>query len=390
MNIGQLEKLNNLIKSSPILNPQERTEWLALLDLMNDKQLGELERILATSGKSQVASQRTASQVHAASSQVPNLSHILNLPHIRDAAANQTQKPSPPPPPAISPASAKFNARLKSLLEEKELPSAPVEAELPVSTKIVGAQPELAKPAPPAVPTPPVPARKPTGETLKQAPVPANLSSAIAKPSNSDNSARPGQPVKSGSATLGVWKSSEDLKRQTKELLEGNKLGRAKFSSGLGNSNTVASGLSFSGAPVIPKELAKDILSRKQKIADMEGRESAMPAVRPIKRPAGSSAPVVPEKFTSVDELATLTSVSLQKSGLEPVAAGIKNLAALTGIYEVMFALEKSPLYQAYIATGLKLLKDQTAFEDIAGDNGYLNREDFESVSDLLRKVQAA
>lgn len=46
MNYDKLIKLEQLIKSSTILDATEREEWLALLDLMNDKQLLELEKIL--------------------------------------------------------------------------------------------------------------------------------------------------------------------------------------------------------------------------------------------------------------------------------------------------------------------------------------------------------
>ena len=46
MNNQDLEKIRALVKTSTILSPEERAEWLALLEVMDDKQLGELEKIL--------------------------------------------------------------------------------------------------------------------------------------------------------------------------------------------------------------------------------------------------------------------------------------------------------------------------------------------------------
>src|ERR1700759_5763880 len=46
----QRDNLAELIKVSPILNAQERPEWLEFLNLMDDKQTLELERILKSAG----------------------------------------------------------------------------------------------------------------------------------------------------------------------------------------------------------------------------------------------------------------------------------------------------------------------------------------------------
>lgn len=48
LNEAHLDKIRRLIQASTLLNDQEKNDWLALLDLMNDKQLTELEEILAT------------------------------------------------------------------------------------------------------------------------------------------------------------------------------------------------------------------------------------------------------------------------------------------------------------------------------------------------------
>ncbi|HMQ01583.1 MAG TPA: hypothetical protein PKD79_00725 [Candidatus Doudnabacteria bacterium] len=69
---SKISMLTQLVNSSSILNAQEKAEWLALMDLMNDKQLAELEEILQNSSP---ASVNTEASVAA-----PTLSHISNLP----------------------------------------------------------------------------------------------------------------------------------------------------------------------------------------------------------------------------------------------------------------------------------------------------------------------
>ncbi len=48
MNIGQMEKIKNIVSSSSLLSASEKTEWLTLLPLMDDKQVLELEKILTS------------------------------------------------------------------------------------------------------------------------------------------------------------------------------------------------------------------------------------------------------------------------------------------------------------------------------------------------------
>lgn len=44
MNLELVQKLRQLIRDSTILNPGEKQEWDALLELMNDMQMRELEK----------------------------------------------------------------------------------------------------------------------------------------------------------------------------------------------------------------------------------------------------------------------------------------------------------------------------------------------------------
>ena len=163
MNLAGTEKLRALIQTSPILSPQEKAEWLALLALMNDKQMGELEKIL-TSGiknpelavennakKNQTppspaslvtASLPTKDHSGVPQAQIPRLSHIVNLPRITQL----TGKPaSAPKVGGITPAmrlnatqqiseqsiKAKqnngFAAKIKAIFSEKELTTSKAE-----------------------------------------------------------------------------------------------------------------------------------------------------------------------------------------------------------------------------------------------------------------------
>jgi hypothetical protein len=55
-------------------------------------------------------------------------------------------------------------------------------------------------------------------------------------------------------------------------------------------------------------------------------------------------------------------------------------------------SLEKSPVYKAYLATGLKLLSEETSFEQLAEKSSlseFLTKSQFEKFADLLLKIQA-
>ena len=54
MKLDETNKIKSLVNTAAILSASEKAEWLALLDVMNDKQLGELEGILVGSQKSEV------------------------------------------------------------------------------------------------------------------------------------------------------------------------------------------------------------------------------------------------------------------------------------------------------------------------------------------------
>ncbi len=73
----KIQKLTNLVETSTILNAQEKSEWLALMQLMNDKQLSELEEILKPAAPS-ITPVSNNNETQGVST--PPLSHISNLP----------------------------------------------------------------------------------------------------------------------------------------------------------------------------------------------------------------------------------------------------------------------------------------------------------------------
>lgn len=100
------QQLKVLIETSAVLTPMERQDWLDMLELMNDKQLGELEIILKTPN-------------------FPKLSHIANLPAGVKLESKPAQKPAVPDP------KTKWLDDMKLVLSEKELPAPHIEPKRP-------------------------------------------------------------------------------------------------------------------------------------------------------------------------------------------------------------------------------------------------------------------
>ncbi|MCL5667194.1 MAG: hypothetical protein M1383_05505 [Patescibacteria group bacterium] len=156
MGIIQTGKLKILIKSSAILNNAERQEWTGLLELMNDKQLLELEKILEGAEEDRKKAANAAvpaaikpavpavqpkpasspkplqpPQVRKTATGIPQpgtgFSHIMNLPQSPMEGAKQAavppQKAQAPETKPESPAKKNFLQRLKFALSEKELPA---------------------------------------------------------------------------------------------------------------------------------------------------------------------------------------------------------------------------------------------------------------------------
>jgi hypothetical protein len=163
MQAAQQGHLQKLIETSPILSPSEKTEWLDMLILMNDKQAGELEQILNA--------QHAAPPVSAAptpAAAVPPLAHISNLPSGLNSPLASAFQPAPrTPPPAQLPSQMPWQKQFEVTMGEKELPPGP----LPTSSRTEPAAPrprpssrpaQAPTPAPPVAAVPPRPAAAPT------------------------------------------------------------------------------------------------------------------------------------------------------------------------------------------------------------------------------------
>ncbi len=102
----RIEKVRAEIQSSRLLDDHEKADWLNLLDLMNDKQVGELEEILQ------------AQSPAGAEPMLQTLSHISNLPTqmgmqpVGAKAVQPLPRPISPPPmvarPQLRPAPSLF------------------------------------------------------------------------------------------------------------------------------------------------------------------------------------------------------------------------------------------------------------------------------------------
>ena len=131
-NVKRLSDIRAKIDASTILSPEEKGEWLGLLDLMNDKQLTELEEILASP-----QSTTPAQQPARPTSKIPPLTHLANIP----AGVGER-------PPAVKPATP--------------LPVAPPLPTTPPSTPPTAPQKPLAQPAKPPVTNQAPPPSRPT------------------------------------------------------------------------------------------------------------------------------------------------------------------------------------------------------------------------------------
>jgi hypothetical protein len=108
------------------------------------------------------------------------------------------------------------------------------------------------------------------------------------------------------------------------------------------------------------------------------------PAIeRPV--PAESALPV---QITEPKDVSQLT-VGNMKSMSGSLAETLKQMVARSNYFEVLFYLEKSPLYQAYLETGREALSDSSsAFPSGKEGKNFLTKGEFEAFSDLLKSIQ--
>jgi hypothetical protein len=395
MSTTKIENIIGLINSSPILSLSERADWLALLGLMNDKQLLELEKILSENqksaqsvdvpphrmtgaevgtvsrraapsddrgesrkvGKSEVgrldsnAAQNTRSSANTAVAkplvpsspslpQMPKMSHIMNLPTFKQPSAPLPVKPPVEKKPSI------FASKLKAIFKEKELPAGHPEFELELPAKslpsehssetVVGKKTDALETQenkkPPVIPKPFFPlAEKPAAGLATDKPL-------LSKP-----------PV--------LLRSS------------------AKTPASPG----FASGINF---PEVTEA------SKSQSLAGIkEHLQSTGTILKEIHQPIAIKEPML----NGLEDLTKLVREEIQVSALDSMVAKIKQLIGRYGYFEAVFNIEKSKIYEDYINTGATLLTGQSDFETLAEQGeDYLTREQFEKFTDLLAKIQAS
>lgn len=440
MNQAQIENLKRLILASPILSGQERKEWLALFELMNDKQMGELEKILSEyNGESKVPvnpkplvpgagdlpkiltppvlppkiAAPPAVQPHT-----PPLPHIVNLPkqweksgeasaektdetlsvrfpHISPGqGVNNWQSPVFKNPHAAAPGPAPrkkisgFLARLKRMVGSKELPAGHKEFELELPAKIpapkekvefnYGALPKAPKKQPdvlievtvqqaekPKTPLPVQPIRPPAPQ-FQQPPKPVPF---VVLPPLRMPKTQTSAPVVSPPPAQALEKIPEkdDIKAvQKPKQSDIPEKTAPEFTPGL----QFTSGLARPGQEAVAG-IKNDIKARK--------------AI-----PKSSKGISPPRSLDTLESLAQLELNDWQQSPPEDFIAKLRHLAAKFGYFEVIFHLEKSPLFKAYLNTGLKLLSSKGTFEDLenAEEDGYFSKESFEMFVDMLSKIQ--
>lgn len=432
MNLQLVEKLKGLIAESSILNPNEKQEWDALLELMNDMQMRELENILseklsssakATADKNvesvkpqtakplggisivskpvqqQPVKQNATVQMQAKPALPfkiepvkpkeekksqdnfvkPPLGHIINLPKF---GAPQNL-PSKQPNLAVntvqtSAGKVTFLQKLKAILREPELPAGQKEALLPAGKSELQTKVELNN--------------TPAAKTVERTGL------FVLKTDSKKQSAPPLVPTPPKKQAVPEKPKTQEpgfIKQTDREAV-------AKLLSQKENAK-----------PQVPQQknpktqTVEEVLQKQApKIFDSKGLEK-WPDQYNIKQDPHK---VDASKYVQKGQNSTLTTVSagaakavsmevrepkdlenLETSWLDETSVKkFKDLVKHFGNYEVMQYLEKSPLYKAYLLTGSQILQDASTFEAESKKNPQLlDKESFEKTADLLRIIQS-
>ncbi len=432
MQSQQLAKIKNLINTSQILDQTEREEWLTLLPLMNDKQLLELQRILTSPVAAEAPAPRFAPPA-VSSGQVSKVSKTLPLKHIMNLPA--WEKPGLAPAEiAKTQAGIKksgFLSKLKSILKEKELPEGHPEFELelpalpltasqgrpvpgaetgkkfddnqkikkvppagkPESVKQILAQRPLKKERPaPKVPLPQkstgflADKTKPVGLAPAQNIMTKNLNLTLGK----------------GSSALiysskGVDKLEHKEAKQALSVLNLKDAGMPKKDVAVSQTGEIAKTrqVEFEDKNQ-PRKVEWEAVFPAQKIADMPLEPEAHKGIDKwpqlesvVSRPTTGASQVALDLDT-LDQLSEFNIAQFEGGSLEDLVVKIKKLVKMFGYHNVVFNLEKSPLFKAYINTGMQLLNERAdkVGQAVIKDN-FLNKREFEKFVDLLRQIQA-
>lgn len=348
MNFQHAEKIRNLINQSEILTAVEKAEWLGFLELMNDKQLLELEEILSGSQKTEHTSivtpvlktsvknlpdpnQQGKPITHylsheepkaAVKSQLPHLGHILNMPSV----PKKTEAKLPEAKTIKS--KTGFFQRLSNIFQEKELPSGINEHEL-------------------ALPNPDL---EPVKNSIGKIEVIGSIAKAV--------KSKPGESALNSKA-YGLKKLPNMI----------NVSGQQEEKTPSAFKTSATSELQPASKSQLP-----------QAVSNMQAAQ-AVSSVN-LRSRAGQN-----KNIKNLEELSLLTIQDLEEGDLNQLIKNIQNLVKQKNVHEALKHLEESPMYKSYMETGKKALLNDS-FENLE-EQGLINQEQFEMVADLLRQVKA-
>ncbi len=172
-NPNRIETIKKNIQISTLLSDQEKSDWLSLLELMNDKQLGELEEILATEHKTSELPEVKDNSAAGLLKNMPPLSHIANVP----MDVNMDRSPMPPAPTPPQPPIAQ--QPISNFTSKPAPQPQPVPQPIPQRPVSVQAQPQP-KPAP--QPMPAAPSMPPVAPIINPLPKPRPVATPPVQP----------------------------------------------------------------------------------------------------------------------------------------------------------------------------------------------------------------
>ncbi len=447
MNFQLIEKIRTLVKNSPLLNETERQEWLMLLELMNDKQLVELQRILEPASQL-VSKQYTVNSTqdignkeisksvppHPASGHPlpqgrgkneellgeggnkvgePHLKHILNFPSTpasrhRDVTSEVfvDEKTMVGSTPSIVPAAAGtpspsrekekgmaksgFFSSLKNILGKKELKPGHAEFQLELSSSI----PQSGTMADKKDKNVEIPDALKTILHHKDLGHPAVLKKIIENPPHPAF----GHPLPQGRG----GKEAPLVPTPVKVVPPVAKSKPISFSSPVNKfipgvqlpnlpEGASVKGLDKARPERVNRQPVHEILvPKKQLVPDMSGSNIENKLERK-ETPVQLRSSFAHVNLKNLEDAAKLSPAVLESADINELAKKIKDLINSEGYYQTFFSLEKSTLFKQYLLTGLDCLYKEVSVEELAQEhpNQYLTKEQFEKFTDLLMISQS-
>ncbi len=100
-----------------------------------------------------------------------------------------------------------------------------------------------------------------------------------------------------------------------------------------------------------------------------------------------------PLEIKNMADLTRMDIETFHAAGPAALTAKLQDLVKRLGYFDIIFALEQSPLYADYVTTGQHLLEENATFDGrtaVGTRHGatLLSRPDFEAMADLLRQIQ--